>query len=104
MKRESRETRSCFLTGEAGEGLWKLSAPVTSEPRIWWWTSWWLPRAHPLPPLPRPPQTPGLSCPRWLQTLISGVSFLALKILLKQKGNTWILQFPETLPEESHGA
>lgn len=73
-----------FSDGEAGEGLWQLcAAPITSEPLIWWWILWWLLKAHPLPLLPLPHQTPALSCPLLVQKLISGVFFLALRILFK---------------------
>lgn len=89
---------------EAGEGVWQLSAaPITSGPLILWWILWWLQGAHPLPLLLLPHRIPDLFCPQLLQKLISGVFFLALRILFREKGNTWIVLFPKTLPKESHG-
>lgn len=90
----------CGLMESWGKVLEAPRGPITSEPLIWCWTLWWLrmaPRPRPPPP---PPQTPGLSCPQSLQKLISDVCALALRILFRQKGNIWTVQFPKTLPED----
>lgn len=101
---QSSPRRAAVSWFGSGEGSLEAPlCPVTSEPRIWWQTWWWLRRARPLPPLPPPPQTPGLSCPRLLQKWISGVFFLVLRILSKQRGNTWIVQFPKTLQKARVG-
>lgn len=99
-KRRAPMEPSMWSDGEPGEGSGSPRGPVTSEPLIWCWTLWWLRTAPRLPPPPPPPQTPGLSCPQSLQKLISDVCVLALRILFRQKGNIWTVQFPKTLPED----